>query len=197
MMALNLLCAVLERGPKAMAEMLVLLAIADSADKDTGEAWPCLKTVARRARQSERNVRTVLRRLEVGGWLVCEARKRPNGSDTSNLYTINLDMLGEGRESVRGAERSSPSPRKNNPPPPEGRSAHGGERSSSPEPSHQFNLSAHGALKPILVSELGRVQLGELRAGRSFAVNGRLVAGGSPEAEALRFADREASSCLT
>ena len=36
-MAMNLVCAVLDRGPADLAEMAVLLAIADSADKDTGE----------------------------------------------------------------------------------------------------------------------------------------------------------------
>ena len=78
-MAINLMVAVLDRGPSDLAEMAVLLAIADSADRDTGEAWPSQRTIARRARQSDRNVRNVLDRLRAGGWLTWEARKRDNG----------------------------------------------------------------------------------------------------------------------
>lgn len=102
-MALNLVCAVLDRGPSDLAEMVVLLAIADSADKDSGEAWPSLPTVAARARQSVRSVHNVLARLRDGGWLTWENRVRPNGSKTSNVYTVNLERLGEASNKIRRA----------------------------------------------------------------------------------------------
>lgn len=96
-MALNLVCAVLDRGPDDLSEMAVLLAIADSADKDTGEAWPSLDTIARRGRQSRRNVGYVVQRLVDGGWLSVTPQYRPNGSQRSSLYTVNLEKLGEVR----------------------------------------------------------------------------------------------------
>lgn len=96
-MALNLVCAVLDRGPSDLSEMAVLLAIADSADKDTGEAWPSQATIAQRARQTDRSVRNVIGRLVAAGWLSVEERRRPNGSRRSSLYTVNLAKLGEAR----------------------------------------------------------------------------------------------------
>ena len=110
-MAINLMVAVLDRGPSDLAEMAVLLAIADSADRDTGEAWPSQRTIARRARQSDRNVRNVLDRLRAGGWLTWEARKRDNGSQASNVYSLNLEQLGEApRGATTPPERASTPP---------------------------------------------------------------------------------------
>ena len=96
-MALNLVCAVLDRGPDDLAEMAVLLALADGADKESGETWPSQATIARRSRQTDRSVRNVLERLRAGGWLTWEPRLRPNGSRASNCYTLNLEKLGEAR----------------------------------------------------------------------------------------------------
>ena len=110
-MAISLMVAVLERGPSGLADMAVLLAIADSADKDTGEAWPSQRTIAARSRQTDRSVRAVLERLREDGWITWEKRLRGNGSQASNLYTLNLEKLGEGR-AARGAtppeRRSAP-----------------------------------------------------------------------------------------
>lgn len=107
-MAISLICAVLDRGPADLAEMAVLLAIADSADKDIGEAWPSLSTVAARSRQSVRSVHNVLARLRAGGWLTWENRLRPNGSKTSNVYTISLERLGETSNKIRRATGAGP-----------------------------------------------------------------------------------------
>lgn len=130
-MAINLMCAVLDRGPADLAEMAVLLAIADSADKDTGEAWPAQKTIARRARQSDRSVRNVLRRLQAAGWITWEKRLRANGSQASNVYTIELAKLGE------TPRNGVPAPRNDVPPPPERGSTHAPERGSALEPSQK------------------------------------------------------------
>lgn len=149
-MALNLVCAVLDRGPKDLAEMAVLLAIADSADKDSGEAWPSVATIARRARQTDRSVHNVLARLRAADWLTWGPRSRANGSRASNVYTINLQALGEAREG--GSAGRSPLNhvqgralnRVQSPPcttfrgPPEPRSEHAPERGSPLEPSHHL-----------------------------------------------------------
>lgn len=119
-MAMNIVAAVLDRGPQDLAEMAVLLAIADSADKDTGEAWPSHRTIAQRARQTDRSVRNVLNRLRDAGWLTWAPRKRENGSATSNVYTLDLGKLGEApRNHVPGTGRNDV------PTPPEPRSGQG------------------------------------------------------------------------
>lgn len=185
-MALNLMVAVLDRGPDDLAEMAVLLAIVDSADKDTGEAWPSKATIARRSRQTYRNVLNVLERLRAGGWLTWEVRTRPNGSTTSNLYTVNLEQLGEvprpKADKSGGGERRSSPPGNVVPPPREPASSHGGEAGSSPEPSHHLNLG-EGADFPIL----GKFLRGELDAMRDFTFEGKVVDGLSPYAEAWRL----------
>lgn len=128
-MAISLMVAVLERGPSGLADMAVLLAIADSADKDTGEAWPSQRTIAARSRQTDRSVRAVLERLREDGWITWEKRLRGNGSQASNLYTLNLEKLGEGR-AARGAT------------PP--------ERRSALEPSHKKEPGAGAGLaRPV------------------------------------------------
>ena len=154
-MALNLVCAVLDRGPSALADMAVLLAIADSADKDSGEAWPSLATIAERSRQGRRNVLRVIARLRADGWLLSvDARTRANGSRQSSLYVLNLAKLGEDRQArrdaapraanavapvVRGVEKSPP-------PVTVGHqggdcvSLYGGDCVSPLEPSHHLNL---------------------------------------------------------
>lgn len=168
-MALNLVVAVLDRGPADLHEMAVLLAIADSADKDTGEAWPSQATMARRARQSDRSVRNIIKRLLDDGWLLSVERQvRPNGSHRSSLYTMNLAKLGEGRAggsdasdqggaSQHGAasvrKAACPSARNGVPPPPgtgfrpppERGSTHAPERGSGLDPSHHLEPSRAGA----------------------------------------------------
>jgi len=202
-MALNLVCAVLDRGPADLAEMAVLLAIADSADKDTGEAWPSQKTVALRSRQSDRNVRNVLERLRAGGWLTWEKRLRANGSQASNLYIVDLERLGEGRRSAS--------------PPPERASGHGVERTSALEPSHKkepcrvalrpavrqaqpvpakgptpldasaFNLLDASAFN---LADLSRFDLSRIGSNQSLYLAGAIVVPGSPLMASLRQAVR-------
>lgn len=133
-MALNLIVAALERGPASPTDALVLIAICDSADKVSGEAWPSLRSLAQAARVTPRAVRSILARLVADGWIEIERRHRANGSQASNLYRVNLALLGELRAPPEAA--SSP-PRKLLPPPPEAASAPAPEAASSLEPSHQ------------------------------------------------------------
>lgn len=199
-MALNLMCAVLDRGPVDLAEMAVLLAIADSADKDTGEAWPSQARIAARARQTDRSVRNVVERLRRGGWLTWEKRLRANGSQASNVYTINLAKLGETPRNV------VPPPRNVVPPPPERGSAHAPERGSTLEPSHHLEPCAddaervqkppvrpamRGAGLPVAsLLGLSSFQRSRILSGQSLVVDGVPVKPGSPYMDALRQALR-------
>lgn len=133
-MALNLIVAALERGPASPTDALVLIAICDSADKVSGEAWPSLRSLAQAARVTPRAVNKILLRLVSDGWIEIERRHRANGSQASNLYRVNLAQLGE--------LRAPPEPRSAPPlnvvhPPPEPRSPSAPERGSPLEPSHQ------------------------------------------------------------
>lgn len=198
-MALNLVCAVLDRGPARLSDMAVLLAIADSADKDTGECWPSQRTIAARSRQTDRSVRNVLERLRADGWLTWKKRDRANGSRASSVYTVNLAKLGE------TPRNHVPAPRNDVPAPPEPRSDHAPEPRSALEPSHQIEPSRaslrprparHGAHRSSVVSEglasadasgfdvgsLGRFERSQLQGGKSVLIGGRLVKPGSTEA---------------
>lgn len=133
-MALNLIVAALERGPASPTDALVLIAICDSADKVSGEAWPSLRSLAQAARVHPRSVRRIIARLVSDGWVTVESRSRPNGSQASNLYTVNLAQLGELRTPPDSV--SSP-PRTLCPPPPDSVSSHAPDPVSSLEPSHK------------------------------------------------------------
>lgn len=71
-----------------VSETLVMLALADRADDD-GIAWPAQGDLARRARQTDRNVRRVLGRLERLGLLTVERRSSRHGR-RSNRYHLNV-----------------------------------------------------------------------------------------------------------
>ena len=73
------------------SDLLVLLAIADSADNTTGDAYPSIQTLADLSRLSERGVRYSIRRLEAMGELsVCQ---RP-GRKTSVYHVVLFDGIG-------------------------------------------------------------------------------------------------------
>lgn len=111
-MALNLIVAALERGPAAPTDALVLIAICDSADKVSGEAWPSLRSLSQAARVTPRAVRSILARLVADGWIEIERRHRANGSQASNLYRVNLALLGELRTPPEAASSLEPSHQK-------------------------------------------------------------------------------------
>ena len=70
------------------AETLVMLALADQAN-DVGVAWPAQGSLARRARQTDRNVRRVLVRLQRMGLLSVE-RRSSNRGRRSNRYQLHI-----------------------------------------------------------------------------------------------------------
>jgi hypothetical protein len=68
--------------------LLVLLALADHAD-DEGKAWPGVRSLARKARLSQRHARRCLRELLVSGELEILAEPAPSGG---KWYQIRLDL---------------------------------------------------------------------------------------------------------
>lgn len=78
------------------SETLVLLALADAADDD-GFCWPSQTFLARKSRQTDRNVRRILNRLEGMGLLRIEARSSTHGR-RSNLYYLNVGFSLESRQ---------------------------------------------------------------------------------------------------
>lgn len=161
-MALNLIVAALERGPASPTDALVLIAICDSADKVSGEAWPSLRSLAQAARVTPRAVNKILLRLVADGWIEIERRHRPNGSQASNLYRVNLAQLGE--------LRTPPEPRSSPPlnvvqPPLEPSSPPAPERGSSLEPSHKKEPKRGGRRASVNAYEKGRAGRGASSAG--------------------------------
>ncbi|MCB0358173.1 MAG: helix-turn-helix domain-containing protein [Bdellovibrionales bacterium] len=74
--------------------LLTLLAIADFLNRETHLAWPSVETLAKRTRQTERNVRYSLKSLRESGEISVVDGAGPRGV---NCYTINLPY--EGRPS--------------------------------------------------------------------------------------------------
>lgn len=209
-MAINLMCAVLDRGPDDLCEMAVMQALANGADKDTGETWPSHKTLAHRARQSKRNVIEVLKRLQEGGWVTWEKRLRGNGSQASNVYTLNLEKLGETPRQqpsksptatgAKQGEHHAPPPVNTVHPPREHRAPHAGEHRAPLEPSQNMKL-AHAPARDtetdgsgntgqaISVDDLTPHEKKMIREGQSFVLGGRggyLVKPGHPDFDRLR-----------
>jgi hypothetical protein len=85
-------------------QKIVLLALADFAG-ERHECWPSMETLAKMASLTSRSVRSTIRALEDLGLVTTQVRVRPNGSQTSNVYTLAV-----------GAEDSSGGPGKLLPP---------------------------------------------------------------------------------
>lgn len=73
-------------------KLLMLLAIADYSD-DSGEAFPAVRTLAKKCRTSHRNAQYTIKDLVSSGELSVEPNKGPPPK-FSNLYKINLNQLG-------------------------------------------------------------------------------------------------------
>lgn len=67
---------------------LILLAVARHADWDTGECFPCVKTLARMAKCSEKTARRHLARLEADSLIEREERKREDGGRAPDLIRL-------------------------------------------------------------------------------------------------------------
>ena len=65
----------------------VYMYLKDRADGE-GKCWPGIKTIAADLQLSRSTVKRALSELEKQGYIEKTFRFRPNGSYTSNLYTI-------------------------------------------------------------------------------------------------------------
>lgn len=83
-MSIRVMSEVWEHSQQEGTALLMLLAIADSAN-DERRAWPSVATLARKTRMSERNARYLLRQLEDSKEIECDVAAGPHGS---NVYTI-------------------------------------------------------------------------------------------------------------
>ena len=69
---------------------LVLMAIADHCD-DEGYAWPGIRGIAKKCGVAHRTVQRQGEDLQDKGILKVEPRQRPDGSSSSNGYTVVLN----------------------------------------------------------------------------------------------------------
>ena len=65
----------------------VYMYLRDRSDAE-GKCWPGIKTIASDMKLSRSTVKRAVSDLEKAGYLVKAPRYRPNGSSTSNLYTV-------------------------------------------------------------------------------------------------------------
>lgn len=67
--------------------MTVYMYLKDRSDAQ-GKCWPGIKTIGADLKLSRSTVKRALNELTAKGYLVKTSRHRPNGSSTSNLYTV-------------------------------------------------------------------------------------------------------------
>ena len=108
-MSIKVMSRVWEGSRQSGGALLVLLAIADFAD-DQGLAFPSVRTLARKARLSERQVQRVLAELATAGELVV----RPGaGRRGSHLFRVTLGTARPNpRQDVTGDIASPPARRR-------------------------------------------------------------------------------------
>jgi hypothetical protein len=110
-MSIEVMNLVWKHAPYEGKIMLALLALADWSNDD-GESWPSIAVVAKKSRQSERNVQYAMRKFEKDDLVRPQDRYK-----TSRIYRINLekleslpDLVGRKRcttETTRGATSDS------------------------------------------------------------------------------------------
>ena len=97
-------------APVCKGNLLVLLALADNADKDSRLAWPGITSLARRARLSERQARRCIKELKEAGLITI----KPNASPLkTNLYCITPTHLWKGADDVNTSDLDNMSPPQN------------------------------------------------------------------------------------
>ena len=70
-------------------QKIILMALADHAD-DMGKCWPGLQGISEKCNLHISTIQRNIHKLEEDGFIKITERKRPNGSQTSNLYQLNL-----------------------------------------------------------------------------------------------------------
>lgn len=138
-MSVKVMSQVWEYGPKSQGELLVLLALADFAD-DAGVCWPAMKSIAEKARVTERGAQKIARRLEENGYLKIATG---GGRHGCNKYTITLNSVHPEQGSAPNVDTQKPRTRVQETP-------NGG----SPEPSRTINEPSKKSAREILLSIL-------------------------------------------
>lgn len=87
-MSFELVDAILKSGPSRSPEKLVLVAIASFVNSKTGRCDPSMAALAERASMTERGARSIIRRLELDGWLSVSTGGGRAGCST---YRINSE----------------------------------------------------------------------------------------------------------
>jgi hypothetical protein len=85
---------VFERSKTQGNARLVLLSLADSCNDDAG-CWPSIRKIAEKANISEPITKKYLNALIQIGVITRDEREDFSGRQTSNLYTINVDRIGD------------------------------------------------------------------------------------------------------
>lgn len=67
--------------------IVVYMYLSDRAGK-AGQCFPSIPTIARQTHLAQNTVRRAVKDLEKGGFLLVTNRQRPNGADSSHLYTL-------------------------------------------------------------------------------------------------------------
>lgn len=90
-MSIAVMSRVWSESKSSGTELLVLLALADYSD-DEGVSWPSIRSLAKKARVTERRINQILNALRESGEVSSEATFRDNGSSTSNRYALNFTL---------------------------------------------------------------------------------------------------------
>lgn len=90
-MSIRAVAWALDHSPATATDLLVLIAVADFTD-DTGLAWPSIRTLAHRARVSERTVQRCIRNLEAMGQLTVDTGGQA-GRNSSRYRLTFADQL--------------------------------------------------------------------------------------------------------
>lgn len=94
-MSSRLVGHVLEYYPKdcSLGEFVLALTIADEAAHSGDNVRAAPSEMARLSRQSEKNVRRLLKKMESGGWLQCTVRSAVGGRGITTRYQINPEWV--------------------------------------------------------------------------------------------------------
>lgn len=91
-MSVRLMSILWERYPAGGSELLLMLALADWADDDGNRIYPSVATLAKKVRQSERNVQRLLRKLVKSRLLEVVGSER-GGSGRTTHYRIPVERV--------------------------------------------------------------------------------------------------------
>lgn len=107
-MSVQAMTWVLERSESRLGDRLVLLSIANHADRFGENAWPSIETIAVEARMSGRQVQRAIRRLEELGELEIAWGEGPNGTHAYRIPALRKAAGRDDKLSPRGGDRLSP-----------------------------------------------------------------------------------------